>query len=189
MGKKGRSPGTADELLGLLEAAEESLFIESPYLVPSKALKRALERVLERGVRVRILTNSLAATDNVFTQAGYAWYKKPLVRMGVDLWEYTGPGCLHTKAAVIDGTRLIVGTYNLDPRSEHLNSEMAVVVDNRNLAEQMLRIMDQDLEQAVRIGPNGKPEGSTSRNPGASAWKRFKLFLLKPVAPFIKRQL
>jgi len=156
----------------LLESAEESLVIESPYLVPSKALKRGLERVLERGVRVRILTNSLAATDNVFPQAGYAWYKKPLVRMGVELWEYTGPGCLHTKAAVIDGRRLIVGTFN-----------------NRNLAGQMLRIMDQDLEQAVRIGPNGKPEGSTSRNPVASVWKRFKLFLLKPVAPFIKRQL
>ncbi len=189
VGKKGREPGVADELLGLLDAAEESLLIESPYLVPSKAFKKGLERALERGVRVRILTNSLAATDNIFTQAGYAWQKKPLVRMGIELWEYTGPDCLHTKAAVIDGTRLIVGTYNLDPRSEHLNSEMAVVVDSRILARQMMRVMDQTLKEAVRIGPDGKPVGSKTRHPGASRWKRFKLFLLKPLAPFIKRQL
>ncbi len=189
VGRKGRDPGVGEELLGLMDAAEESLLIESPYLVPSKAFKKGLERALARGVRVRILTNSLAATDNIFPQAGYAWYKKPLVRMGVELWEYTGPDCLHTKSAVIDGSRLIIGTYNLDPRSEHLNSEMAVVVDNQLLARQMLRIMDQSLEEAVRIGPNGKPEGSKERHPGASCWKRFKLLLLKPLAPFIKRQL
>lgn len=189
VGRKGRAPGVGEELLALMDAAEESMIIESPYLVPSKAFKKGLERALKRGVQVRIMTNSLSATDNIFPQAGYSWYKKPLVRMGVELWEYVGPDCLHTKAAVIDGHRLIVGTYNLDPRSEHLNSEMAVVVDNRELAEQMLLIMDQGLEEAVRIGTNGKPIGSSTRHPGASAWKRFKLFLLKPVAPFIKRQL
>lgn len=189
VGKKGQAPGVGDKLLDLMDTAEESMLIESPYLVPSKAFQKGLQRAVERGVQVRILTNSLAATDNIFPQAGYAWYKKPLVRMGIELWEYTGPHCLHTKAAVIDGTRLIVGTYNLDPRSEHLNSEMAVVVDNRILADQMLRIMDQSLEESVRIGPDGKPEGSRWRNPGASRWKRFKLFLLKPLAPFIKRQL
>jgi putative cardiolipin synthase len=189
VGQKGRAPGVGEELLALMDAAEESLLIESPYLVPSKAFKEGLKRARDRGVRVRILTNSLAATDNIFPQAGYAWYKKPLVRMGIELWEYVGSDCLHTKAAVIDGRQLIVGTYNLDPRSEQLNSEMAVVVENRELAEQMLKIMDQGLEDAVRIGPNGKPEGSPLRHPGASAWKRFKLFLLKPVAPFIKRQL
>jgi len=189
VGQKGKAPGVAQELLQLIDEARTSLLIESPYLVPSKAFKKGLERATARGVRVRILTNSLAATDNVFPQAGYSWYKKPLVRMGVELYEYVGPDTLHTKAAVIDERRVIVGTYNLDPRSEHLNSEMAVVVDSAELAREMMMVMDQGLADATRIGPNGKHEGTKRRNPGASAWKRFKLFLLKPVAPFIKKQL
>lgn len=189
VGQKGKVPGVGQELLRLMDEARSSLLIESPYLVPSKAFKQVLERALARGVRVRILTNSLAATDNVFAQAGYAWYKKPLARKGVELYEYVGPDTLHAKAAVIDERRLIVGTYNLDPRSEHLNSEMAVVVDSPVLAREMLAIMDLGLAEAARIGPDGKHEGTNRRNPGASVWKRFKLFLLKPVAPFIKKQL
>jgi len=190
VGRKGRDPGVGEALLELMDGAEESLLIESPYLVPSKALKKGLRRALDRGVRVRILTNSLAATDNIFPQAGYSWYKKPLVRMGVELWEHAGPDtCLHTKAAVIDDTRLVVGTYNLDPRSEHLNSEMAVVVDHPGLAAQMREMMERNLEGAMRIGADGRPEGYGERHPGSTFFQRFKLFLLKPVAPFIKKQL
>ena len=77
------------------------------------------------------------------------------------------------------GTRVLKGHFRL--RTEGVGPDATL--------GQMLAIMDQGLEDAVRIGADGKPEGSKRRHPGASAWKRFKLFLLKPLAPFIKRQL
>ena len=189
VGRKGRGPGVGKALLALMDAAESSLVIESPYLVPSRAFKKGLARALDRGVRVRILTNSLATTDNLLPQAGYAGQKKKLVRTGVELWEYTGFECLHSKAAVIDGRIVIVGSFNLDPRSEHLNTELAIVLRHPEQAAALLRVMDAHLEHAVRIDRKGRPEGADRRYPGVSRWKVCKLRLFRIIAPFIKRQL
>jgi putative cardiolipin synthase len=189
VGRKGVDRGVGHELLDLLDAARESVLIESPYLVPSKALQRGLARTLARGVRVRILTNSLATTDNLWPQAGYAGHKEDLVRSGVELWEYAGPECLHSKAAVIDGETVIVGSYNLDPRSEHLNTELALVAKDRALAGEMLRTMDEHLRQSVRIDERGRPEGASERYPGVPCKKVWKLRALRLLTPFIKKQL
>jgi len=189
IGKKGDTPGVGHALLALLDAARSSVVIESPYLVPSRALKRGLKRALERGVAVRILTNSLATTDNLFPQAGYVGEKKALVRSGVELWEATGPECLHAKVAVIDRETVIVGSFNLDPRSEHLNTELAMVFTDRGRAEVLLAVLDGHLEQAVRIDRKGRPEGSERRYPGVSRCKIVKLQLLRLISPLIKKQL
>ena len=189
IGRKGRDPGVAHALMELMDAAESSLLIETPYLVPSRAFKRALARALSRGVRVRILTNSLATTDNLLPQAGYVGHKKNLVRSSVELWEYGGPECLHSKVAVIDDRVLIVGSFNLDPRSEHLNTELAAVARAPFLVASMLDEMEAHIERSVLIDRNGKPVGSDRRYPGVSRWKVLKLRLLRLVAPFIKKQL
>jgi phosphatidylserine/phosphatidylglycerophosphate/cardiolipin synthase-like enzyme len=189
VGKKGVERGVGHGLLDLLEGARESVSIESPYLVPSRALQRGLRRALERGVRVRILTNSLATTDNLWPQAGYVGHKKPLVRSGVELWEYTGPECLHTKAAVFDGKTVVVGSFNLDPRSEHLNTEVALVVEDDDLAAKMLATMDENLKRAARIDERGYPEGADEPYPGIPKKKIWKLRLLRLLTPFIKKQL
>ena len=189
VGKKGVERGVGHDLLDLLEGARESVVIESPYLVPSRALQQGLRRALARGVRVRILTNSLATTDNLWPQAGYVGHKKPLVKSGVELWEYAGPECLHTKAAVIDGKTVVVGSFNLDPRSEHLNTELALVLEDDRLAAEMLGTMDGHLEQAVRIDERGYPEGADEPYPGIPRKKVWKLRLLRLLTPFIKKQL
>lgn len=192
VGRKGEAPGVGHRLLGLLDAAEESVVIESPYLVPSRALRRGLRRAIDRGVRVRILTNSAATTDNLWPQAGYVGKRDDLVAMGVELWELDGERSgetLHTKAAVIDGTTVIVGSYNLDPRSEHLNTEVAVVLDDPALAAELAAWMDGHLESSLRIDRRGWPEGSDEPFPGIGCWKKTKLRLLQLLAPFVKRQL
>ncbi len=189
VGRKGLSRGVGHELLDLLDAAESSVLLESPYLVPSRAFKKGLARALARGVRVRILTNSLATTDNLLPQAGYAGHKKGLVRGGVELWEYSGPESLHGKVGVIDEQIVIVGSFNLDPRSEHFNTELAMVVRDAGVAAEMRAEMQRHLERAVRIDRQGRPEGATRRYPGISRWKIFKLRLLRPVAWLIKKQL
>jgi cardiolipin synthase C len=184
-----RQGDVAHELRALMESARESVLIESPYLVPSRAFRKLLQRARERGLRVRILTNSLATTDNLWPQAGYVGHKKWLVRTGVELWEYRGPECLHTKAAVIDGERSIVGSFNLDPRSEKLNSETAVVIESREAAEILRRTMDANLQRAWRIDERGMPGGETERYPGIPRKKLCKLRLLRLLAPFIEKQL
>lgn len=184
-----RRGDVAHELRDLMSSARESVTIESPYLVPSRAFRKVLQKAQERGIRVRILTNSLSTTDNLWPQAGYVGRKKWLVRHGVELWEYRGPECLHTKAAVIDGERAVVGSFNLDPRSELLNSEVALVIESREVAETLRRVMDANLQRAWRIDARGMPEGESERYPGIPGSKICKLRLLRVLAPFIEKQL
>ncbi len=190
IGKKTRGDsGVGIELRDLLDGARESVLIESPYLVPTKAFQESLRRALARGVRVRILTNSLGTTDNLWPQAAYVGEKKDLVRQGVELWEYSGPECLHTKAGLIDGETAIVGSYNLDPRSERLNTELALVFQDQALAAELQRTMDEHLERSVRIDEQGFPEGADEPYPGISRGKVLKLRLLRLLAPLIRSQI
>ena len=189
VGRKGRERGVADELRDLLDSARQSVLIESPYLVPSRAFRESLRQALARRVHVRILTNSLATTDNLWPQAGYVGHKKELVRGGVELWEYLGPECLHAKTAVIDGETVIVGSYNLDPRSERLNTELALAFRDQPLAAELRRTLDEHLARAARIDARGFPEGADEPYPGIPRSKVLKLRLLRLLTPFLEKQL
>lgn len=189
VGRKGVDRGVAHELKDLMDSARESVVIESPYLVPSRAFSRALERALARGVKVRILTNSMATTDNLWAQAGYAGHRKPLVRKGVELWEYRGAESLHSKTAVIDEETVIVGSFNLDPRSERLNTELLVVMKDRDLAASLRATLDDHLRNAWRIDSRGWPEGASEPFPGVPCRKVLKMRLYRLVTPLIRSQL
>jgi putative cardiolipin synthase len=188
-GRKGAGPGVAGALLELLDGARERVVIESPYLIPTRGFEDGLERAIGRGVHVRILTNSLATTDNLWPQAAYAGDKKRLVALGVELWETMGDESLHTKAAVVDGVTAVVGSFNLDPRSERLNTELAVVIDDPALAAELAATMDGRLAGAARIGPDGRPEGYDERYPGVSRCKVWKMRLMRPLAALFRSQL
>ena len=127
------------ELRELLDCARSSAVIESPYLIPSRAFRRGLGGALARGVARPHPDQWLSTTDNLLPQAGYVGHKKdPRAPRGRALG-VQGPACLHAKAAVIDGETVIVGSYNLDPRSEVLNTELALVSRDRTLAAVMRR--------------------------------------------------
>ncbi len=189
VGRKGRARGTGHALYDLLDGARESVLIESPYLVPSRALERGLVAARARGVRIRILTNSLASTDNLWAQAGYVGHRKELVALGIELWEYKGAKTLHSKAAVIDGHRVIIGSYNLDPRSEHLNTETALVFDHPGLAARLAASMSAHLVESQRIDARGWPEGADRPFPGVARAKVWRLAVYRLLAPLIRKQL
>jgi putative cardiolipin synthase len=135
-----------------------ALDLVSPYFVPGEAFVQALQTLSRRGVRVRILTNSLAATDVAAVHAGYAKWRKDLLGAGVQLLELkpsaeprtrapeagrSGPGgstggsskaSLHAKTFSVDRQRIFVGSFNLDPRSARLNTEMGLVIDSPKFA-------------------------------------------------------
>lgn len=186
---KRKRPGVRSDLVARLDAARERVMIECPYLVVTRGLRNALQRLLDCGVEIRILTNSLLSTDNVFLQAGCAGRKKALVRMGIELWAYAGTSSLHSKTAVIDGRTVIIGSYNLDPRSERLNTELAVTFDAPTLAARVEQGMDANLDDAWRIGPDGRPEGSRRRYPGVGPCKRLQVRFVRLLLPLIRGQL
>ena len=154
-------PGVSVHLADIIEDAKESIVIESPYLVPSKSVLDLLERKLKEGVYVRILTNSLRSSDGVLPHAGYLKYRRRLGRAGVDVREYKGPDTFHAKSAVIDGRIALVGSYNVDPRSQNLNTEVMAVAYDQDVARELLDSMDMHLENSWRVRRNGR----TARNP------------------------
>lgn len=182
-------PKVGEGLLAVMDSAMSELLIESPYLIPTPAFWAAVDRARARGVRVRILTNSLKSTDNLLAQSGYVGERKELVERGVELWEYSGVDCLHTKAAVVDGHTSVIGTFNLDPRSANLNTELAWIVRSRELTDDLRRSMDGHLAESMRIDERGRPAGHKRRFPGVSCWKVCKLRACRLIAPFIRHQL
>lgn len=149
----------APQLRKLATAATREVYLVSPYFVPGRDGAKFLCNLRDRGVRVVVVTNSLASTDGLHVHGKYKNYRKRLLKCGVELYEikpvagtmrpnlrWTGlaPGTasLHTKSFSFDRRRIYVGSYNLDPRSRVLNTEMGIVMDSPGIAEPMARNLD-----------------------------------------------
>ncbi len=149
-----------------------SLDLVSPYFVPTAAGVAVFSKLAASGVRVRILTNALEATDVLAVHSGYARYRKDLLRAGVELYEMRGGAMamgkagvfgssgssLHAKTFAIDGQRVFVGSMNFDPRSAHLNTELGFIIDSPVLAGAVGASFDKDIPTAayaVRLDENG----------------------------------
>ena len=168
-------------LAEFMENATQSIVLESPYLVPSRALMALLERKRAEGVRVQIVTNSMTSNDGLLTHVAYMKYRRRLVRAGVDLREYKGPDCLHAKSAVIDGRVVLVGSYNIDPRSENLNTEVMSVADDAEVARTLLRSIGQHADNAWKIEPR---RDRLSRLP-----RSLRVWAARLLLPFVEGQL
>lgn len=142
-----------------LDTARHKALLVSPYFVPGKKGTAALVALADRGVEVGIVTNSLAATDVAVVHSGYARYREILLAHGVHLYEIKAHGpngtgsalgsssaSLHTKAFTVDDARGFVGSFNLDPRSISLNTEMGVLFEDPAIAidvrNEYLRLAD-----------------------------------------------
>jgi putative cardiolipin synthase len=205
----------------LLEAAADvtsELLIVSPYFVPGEKGQNLLVRLRSRGVRVRVLTNSLLSTDVPAVHAGYRHYRLPLLEAGVELYEVkplpgkpnprggvlkspsSGQFSLHAKAFVFDRKRIFIGSANFDRRSLHLNTEIGLMIDSPELAQQVIARFDtianpansfvlalrEDGSGTPRIEwksvKDGKPVVYTTE-PGDDRWREFlvDLYGLLPI--------
>ena len=167
------------ELIQELLSAATSLTIVSPYFVPAKIGTRQLAALAENGVRVRVITNSMASNNSAPVHAHYAKRRKDLLQAGVELYEvrpiYEGKEdtssaailyrpqishVLHTKVFVIDHKKTFIGSYNFDPRSLFENTEMGIIVESPSLAERVETFIDAELPSAtyrlsLQPGTNG----------------------------------
>ena len=141
-----------DSVAQAVERTQHELIIVTPYLVPGETEMALLRRLRERGVRVSILTNSLASTDMPIAHVGYARYRVPLLEAGCELYEVrpligkpetshgliksgsSGQFGLHAKVFVVDGQRAFVGSMNFDLRSLDINTEIGIIIDSPQIA-------------------------------------------------------
>ena len=194
----------------MIRGARKAVVLTSPYLVPGERGMALIAGQRERGVSFKMLTNSLAATDEPLVHIGYRKYREQLLALGVDLYELSpvrvkrasrlgfltpSQGRLHAKTVVADGSKVFIGSMNFDPRSDKINTEMGLFIDSPVLAREVLRLMDLDKLQAsfrVMLAPGGglrwlaaddEGEVSYSEEPEVSFAARLWLELLAPLAP------
>lgn len=203
-GSQGLAGGgrTTTALIAALEKAHKSVLIQSPYLVMPEGGIELFRRLIRRGVDVRISTNSLASTDNLEAFSGYHKQRESLLASGIEIFEFRPTPeiqqslverykaleknapvfAIHAKTMVIDSNTLFIGTFNLDPRSANLNTEVGVFIDNRRLAEQVEKSIRRDMQP-------GNSWGARTDDPDAHAplRKRVKLSFLKllPLDPLL----
>lgn len=145
----------AKRLSELIKNAKEQLTLVSAYFVPNKDSLKMLTQATHRGVNVRVLTNSLASTDAPAVQSGYHRYRTKLLMHGAKLFEFKplsgrknranilgskSKASLHAKAYVIDDQKLLLGSFNFDPRSIKLNTELIIEVESKALSQKMNRL-------------------------------------------------
>lgn len=147
-----------DALYDLLAKAKSEFVAVTPYLIPQEEGMERFSQLVKRGVNVKILTNSLASTDVSIAHAAYSRYRKRMLEAGIRLYELKPiPGkrsrqnlfrrasrsSLHAKAYIIDREFVVLGSFNLDPRSQKRNTESALIVHSPELAAQLLNMFDE----------------------------------------------
>lgn len=190
----------AYRLREVLGTPKRELLVVAPYFVPTTGGVAALGALARSGVAVSVVTNSLEATDAATVHAGYAPRRKALLAQGVRLFEFkrnakapktktrffggSAALSLHAKVLVVDRRRVFIGSFNFDPRSIRLNTEMGIVVDSPALAGQMSDGMHARIPEAtyaVGLTPSGRLQWLERRGgelirhrtePGASRWRR-----------------
>jgi putative cardiolipin synthase len=162
-------PRLYDGFKALLASAQSEVLISSPYFIPDEDVRSLLRELVDRGVRVVVITNSLATNNHVVAHTGYRRWRRAVLAAGVELYElradaaaleeYVTPPVrsdrlgLHTKAVVVDGVRAFVGSPNVDPRSMVLNTEIGVVGEGPELAGRVAALIERDIapENAWRV--------------------------------------
>lgn len=183
----GTGPRVAEGLAEVIDSAKTSIVIESPYFVPPKAMRMLLYKKLGQGVSVVFLTNSLHSSDGVLPYAGYLKYRRRMLRAGLDVREYKGPDVLHAKSMVIDGRIAVVGSYNADPRSQNLNTEVMCVTTDEAVARELAESIALHIENSWKIERSGWPAGGGY--PGVRATTSMKVWGARLLLPIYENQL
>ena len=198
-----------NEMRKVFREAESEIIILTPYLVPRDRGIELIRELRAKGIRVTILTNSLATNNHKAVHSAYANYRKRMLEAGVELWEARADAAkittpegetqldkltLHTKGILVDRRRVFVGSLNLDPRSIDINTEMGLLIDSTQLGEKLTESvrehipmiayrvkLDDDGGLSWHATIDGKQVVET-KEPQTSAWDRFMAWFLK-IAP------
>ncbi len=186
---------TTTILLKTIGNAKQSIDIQTPYLITTKLAQNAFKDAIKRGVKIRILTNSLASTDNLEAFASYQSDREKLLKLGVEIYEFKPNAAvrkeimnnelqkqleyapifgLHAKTMVIDQQKTVIGTFNLDPRSANLNTECITIIDSKAIANNVLVGFNKEFEpeNSWKITLDFNPDKKVNRKKRFKTWTR-----------------
>jgi phosphatidylserine/phosphatidylglycerophosphate/cardiolipin synthase-like enzyme len=189
---------TTNALIDLIKTSKATIDIQTPYLITTELSRNLFKEATTRGVKIRILTNSLASTDNVEAFSSYQSDREKLLATGVRIFEFRPDAeertkimtgelqeklehkpifGLHAKSMVVDGKFTVIGTFNLDPRSANLNTECIVIVNSIEVSEGVLKGMEEEFK------PGNSWETTLDFNPDdkVSNYKRLKTWTRKVI--------
>ncbi len=188
------------------KTAKNELLIVNAYLIPNEDMLKGARDLVQKGVKIKILTNSLASQDVPAVNSHYGPWRKEILATGIELYELRPDAAikaqtdtppivsgfigLHSKASVVDRTSVYIGSFNLDPRARDFNTEMGVLIDSPELAEELARLAEELMQPEnswqVKLSGEGKliwqsGDDIRTRQPAQSFWQRvmdlfFKLF-------------
>jgi phosphatidylserine/phosphatidylglycerophosphate/cardiolipin synthase-like enzyme len=182
-------------LAELVRNAKRSIVIQTPYLITTEDSRTLFKEAVDRGVNIRILTNSLASTDNLEAFSAFQSTREELLKTGVEIFEFRPDGKrsmnimngelhaktenppifgLHAKSMVIDEETIVIGTFNLDPRSTNLNTECITIIRSAQVAKEVLKEMEEEFkpENAWRTTLDSNPDDNVSMMKRAKTWTR-----------------
>ncbi len=170
----------ADRLLSDVMSAKISILIQSPYLILSEDLIDSFKNLISQGVSIKISTNSLASTDNLYAFSGYQKQRTHLFDLGIQIFEYKPyPAnrkelvkrhhriednspifAMHAKSMVIDGEKSYIGTFNADPRSANLNTEVGIIVYSKVISRELTSSIEEDMaeENSWQVSTDFNPD-------------------------------
>ncbi len=185
-------------LIKLVKEAKHTIDIQSPYLITTSLSENIFSAAVKRGVKIRILTNSLASTDNFEAFSAYQTRRNNLLQTGVEIFEFRPDAAvrfkvmtgalpkkinyapifgLHAKTMVIDGNLTVIGTFNLDPRSANLNCECITVINSQKIAAGVLKNMEEEFKSEnswhTTLQYNPDAEAGTKKQLKSAARKIF----------------
>jgi putative cardiolipin synthase len=190
--------------------SKNKCYTTTPYLIPGRYGMDRVHDLNRQGVRLSVLTNSLASTDEPLVHTAYRRYRTEMLRAGVELYEMSplrgrrvirdslkGQPVfrLHTKSVVCDQSWIFLGSLNLDPRSHEINTEMGLLIYSPELARELVSLVELVQREAayrVRLNEEGQLEwvftdaaGSErhAEEPETGWWDRLLLNLLGPLIP------
>lgn len=186
---------TTSNLMALIKNAKHSVAIQTPYLITTKLSQNLFRKAIKRGVKIRVLTNSLASTDNLEAFASYQSDRKKLLKMGVEIYEFKPDAAvrkeimnnklqqkleftptfgLHAKSMVIDDKITVIGTFNLDPRSANLNTECVTIIDSEIVAKNVLNGFNKEFEpeNSWKVTLTFNPDKKVKRKRRIKTWTR-----------------
>ena len=193
-------------LADVTAGARSEVIVITPYFVPYESGIAFWKSLVDRGIRVLVLTNSLASNNHTAVHSGYSRHRKAIIEAGVELYEARVNAVddpddpdqpdiltLHTKAVIVDRQTLFGGSLNMDPRSIEINSELGIVIDSAEMVAPIAHEFLDDLElfaYRVKMDENGRLEWHgtidgeaviETKEPQTTGWRRFQAWFLKIV--------
>lgn len=187
VGKIHQDPWCLRKILSLASNSNKSIFIQSPYIIPSRRLRTVFDEYSIDLKKTTILTNSNYSSPNHLSISAYSNYKKRMIDNKIKIYEYQGKGSLHGKTYIFDDYISAVGSFNMDSRSSFINSEIMIVVSSKEFTDKLKKNVQLDLNNSLVVGNDYKyikdDSLDKSRVPG---YKKALIKILSIISPIIE---